>query len=287
MSNPWLRLYVELLDDPKVQRLPPALFKLWINLLCVAARCAGVLPATSDLAFMLRAAPDSLAGSVAELLAGGLLDETPDGLRPHNWDRRQYRSDNSTARVRQHRDKLRNVSRNVSVKRHETVTETPSEAEQSRAESEAKPLSNPLLKECLAAIGRESSTMPPAMANTAAIEVWLAGGCDLVLDVLPALRAKGTTLGGGRARTWQWFERAVFERREKRQRTTPTGDPVYLRASDPARAAVAARHPDLKRPLPHRGQIEDGNYVDRAWLDAAASAGVLAPLVGDVAQVGG
>ena len=32
----WLRLYDDVLDDPEVQRLPPDLFKHWVNLLCLA-----------------------------------------------------------------------------------------------------------------------------------------------------------------------------------------------------------------------------------------------------------
>ena len=54
----WFRAYNEALDDPKVQRLPGELFKTWFNLLCVASRCGGSLPALGDLAFMLRLGED-------------------------------------------------------------------------------------------------------------------------------------------------------------------------------------------------------------------------------------
>ena len=40
----WFRFYNEALDDPKVQKLPPALFKSWVNLLCLTARHDGTLP---------------------------------------------------------------------------------------------------------------------------------------------------------------------------------------------------------------------------------------------------
>jgi hypothetical protein len=221
MSNPWLRLYVELLDDPKVQRLPGPLFKLWINLLCIAARCRGALPPVADLAFMLRTDGASLEVDLSALTEVGLLDQSPEGLRPHNWERRQYRSDNSTDRVKRHRNKERNVSGNVSspvsVKQDETVTVTPSE--QSRTDTEASRLADDrILEACLAAIGRDRSTMPPAMASSATIDGWLASGCDLERHVLPALRTKGATIAGKRARSWQWFDKAVQEARSNATR---------------------------------------------------------------------
>src|SRR5260370_12837105 len=51
---PWLRLYVSVLNCPKVQRLPAPLFKHWINLLCVARSQDGILPGIADIAFALR-----------------------------------------------------------------------------------------------------------------------------------------------------------------------------------------------------------------------------------------
>jgi hypothetical protein len=38
------------------------------------------------------------------------IDQTERGLEPHNWRRRQYKSDNSTPRVQKHRSAERNVS---------------------------------------------------------------------------------------------------------------------------------------------------------------------------------
>ena len=132
MSNPWLRLYVEILDDPKVQRLDPPLFKLWINLLCAAGRCSGLLPPLADLAFMLRRDESALSADVDALVAAALFDRSPEGLRPHNWEGRQYRSDSSTERVKRHRNKQRNVSGNVSGNGDATKAETAPEQNRER-----------------------------------------------------------------------------------------------------------------------------------------------------------
>jgi hypothetical protein len=66
------------------------------------------------------------------LVSAGLLDVTSVGLEPHNWRSRQYKSDVSTARVKQYRERHRNVSPNV--------TETP--PEQSRTETEQNPVAS-------------------------------------------------------------------------------------------------------------------------------------------------
>lgn len=104
----WFRFYDCALDDPKVQKLPCELFKIWVNLLCVASRNDGILPALDDLSFMLRQSSDSLSDSLSELMRHGLIDESAQGLTPHNWSERQYQSDSSAERMRKHRAMKRN-----------------------------------------------------------------------------------------------------------------------------------------------------------------------------------
>ena len=100
---PWLRLYVSVLNCPKVQRLPAPLFKHWINLLCVARSQDGILPGIADIAFALRIDVAEAETVVARLVDACLIDRTESGFMPHNWRIRQYRSDSSTERVRRHR----------------------------------------------------------------------------------------------------------------------------------------------------------------------------------------
>jgi len=128
----WFRFYDEALNDPKVQSLPPALFKAWVNLLCIASKNDGRLPYIEDIAFGLRVKNEAAEKIVRKLTALELLDWVDDKscLEPHNWPERQFKSDNSTARVREHR-KLKRFS-NVSP----AVTETP--PEQNRTETERK-----------------------------------------------------------------------------------------------------------------------------------------------------
>lgn len=102
----WFRFYGEALDDPKVQRLPGDLFKTWVNLLCLANRTDrdGALPSPEDCAFALRLDLATFTAHVGELIERGLIDAAGDDLAPHNWEGRQKRSDNVTARVQRHRE---------------------------------------------------------------------------------------------------------------------------------------------------------------------------------------
>jgi hypothetical protein len=130
----WWRAYDEALNDPKVQRLPPHLFKTWFNLLCVASKYDGVLPPIHELAYLLRRRAEDVSRDVAALCARCLFDATERGVQPHNWDTRQYKSDLSTQRVSKHRKRFGNVSGNVSETANETPpeTETETETEQNR-----------------------------------------------------------------------------------------------------------------------------------------------------------
>lgn len=129
----WFRMYDEVLDDPKVQRLTPTQFRTWVNLLCLSKRGNGVLPSNLDVAFALRISESKAVEVVAELIEAELFDVTESGVEPHKWGDRQYTSDVSTERVQRFRKRLETVS--------ETPGETPPEqnrnrAEQNRAERE-------------------------------------------------------------------------------------------------------------------------------------------------------
>ena len=106
MNNAWFRMYGDVINDPKVMRLPEAMRWHWVSVLCVASKNDGMLPSATDLAFQLRTTAQRVAAIVAELVAAGLVDKLEGGgFKPHNWDGRQYKSDNSTGRVQRYREK--------------------------------------------------------------------------------------------------------------------------------------------------------------------------------------
>lgn len=136
----WFRVYDTLIDNPKVMRLKPELFRALISLWCIAKRYGGALPHVHDIAFALRVNESKVAAWVDELKRAGLVDEASDGtILPHDWNEHQYESDSSTSRVKKHRLKQKEVvTGNADETLHEThQSRTEQKTEQSRAEVEA------------------------------------------------------------------------------------------------------------------------------------------------------
>lgn len=139
----WLRLYTEILNDPKVQRLPDSLFRAYINFLCIAKEYSndGALPPKKDIAFFLRCPEKSVEKFCDGLEKAELLERSEELFIIHGWNNRQYDSDNDpTANMRKRRqrerDKIQNVtddvtdmSRVTSRTCHENVTRTEKEIE--------------------------------------------------------------------------------------------------------------------------------------------------------------
>ncbi|KKL06520.1 hypothetical protein LCGC14_2595200 [marine sediment metagenome] len=124
----WFRVYSEVLHDPGVRRLPSGLFKDWVLLLCIAneGKPRGVLPPVADIAYHLNRSPARVESLLTDLQGRGLIDEVDGSLVPHNWDKRQFESDDVAARVRKHRN---GVTGNVTKPLHETPPETEAETE--------------------------------------------------------------------------------------------------------------------------------------------------------------
>jgi hypothetical protein len=130
-------MYDDVLDDPKVQRLPADLFKAWVNLLCLASKNGGILPEIQDVAFALRMGEPEAERHINDLVGRGLIDRADGVVSPHNWNARQFKSDvDPTAADRQRAKRERDKGKPVTddVTRDMTVTSHP--PEQSRADTE-------------------------------------------------------------------------------------------------------------------------------------------------------
>lgn len=100
MANPWFRMYAEFATDAKVQSMSEAMQRRLTMLLCL--RCSDVTVTLSDeeLAFQLRITDEELAETKALFLRKGFIEES---WEISNWDKRQFVSDSSAARVAKHR----------------------------------------------------------------------------------------------------------------------------------------------------------------------------------------
>jgi len=118
----WFRFHADAMRNPKVGRLSDKEFRLWVELLSVAAENDGLIPCLSDLKHVLKRRLDHLSTGVERLISMGLIDALGGGYEPHNWSKFQYKSDVSTDRVKRHREK-----RNVSETPPDTDTDTDTE----------------------------------------------------------------------------------------------------------------------------------------------------------------
>ena len=119
----WFRFYDDAVNDPKIIKLSDDIFRAWVNLLCVASKHDGALPAVDDVSIILRVKASRAAAIIAELVSCGLLDKTEKGFAPHNWNGRQYKSDVSTERVKRFRNGQRNVSETPPDTEQKQITE--------------------------------------------------------------------------------------------------------------------------------------------------------------------
>lgn len=110
----WFRLYDETLNDPKILKLSDKSYRIWTQILCATSINGGKIPPFEDLAIMLRIKPEKLQPELEKLIAAELIDHDDLGMRPHNWDKRQYKSDvtdpTAATRMQRHRNKTRNAT---------------------------------------------------------------------------------------------------------------------------------------------------------------------------------
>lgn len=100
MSNPWFRMYSEFATDPKVQMLHEAMQRRLLMIMCMRCSNSLVTLQEQEIAFQLRITDSELAETKAVFIAKGFIDSA---WNVRNWEKRQFASDTSKARVAKHR----------------------------------------------------------------------------------------------------------------------------------------------------------------------------------------
>lgn len=114
----WIKLYVEMLDDPKVGLLPDSVKWRWVSVLLQAGELNedGYLPDVNDMAWRLHTNVETLQGEMRTLAGRGLVELREHGEGDERWfitafAKRQAAA-NSTERSRMSRHRNRQQSGN-------------------------------------------------------------------------------------------------------------------------------------------------------------------------------
>lgn len=105
-SKYWIKLYHEILDDPKMGQLPDNLWRRCIELFLMAGEHdrQGQLPGIKEIAWKLRLNTTELEAELNEIAARGIIEKTETGWLVVNFAKRQAAAD-STERSRQQRQR--------------------------------------------------------------------------------------------------------------------------------------------------------------------------------------
>jgi hypothetical protein len=106
MPDYWLKLYMEILDDPKMATLPDRLWRRIIEIFMVAKRLGkdGDLPDTPQIAWMLRMNSDDLQLDLQQILSLGIIKRIETGWHIVNFTKRQGPA-SAAERKRQQRER--------------------------------------------------------------------------------------------------------------------------------------------------------------------------------------
>lgn len=94
MAGYWIKLFIEILDDPKMAKLPDRLWRRVIELFLVAGHTGGMekngkIPDLLSLAWLLRLPTDELELDMKQLETTGIIQRTLDGWIVTNFTKRQ------------------------------------------------------------------------------------------------------------------------------------------------------------------------------------------------------
>ncbi len=111
----WIKLYTEILHDPKMGRLTDRQFRTCINLFALAGEldADGTLPPEADIAWKLRKTDTELRDDLNALAAVSIITDAGDGWHIRQWESRQAKAPsaapaNVRQRVTEHRQRARN-----------------------------------------------------------------------------------------------------------------------------------------------------------------------------------
>lgn len=210
----WFRLYAEFANDPKVQMMSEAAQRRLVMLFCFKCNDDVTLQ-DEQVAFQLRISAEEWAITKADFVRRGFIDKENNIV---NWERRQFKSDQSNERVKKFREKK---------KRDCNVTVTTPEAEQIQKQSRTDTTLSARATDAVppfTEIYDHGSAVFPALASraTTVIREWLKAGA-VPQDAIGEIdRAKAQ---GKEIKSWGYFTGGVMDAVSTRLNPLPCGKP--------------------------------------------------------------
>jgi len=135
----WFRMYSEFATDAKVQIMSEAMQRRLMMLFCLRCSNALVTLHETEIAFALRISNEDLAETKVLFIQQGFINEAWEIL---SWDKRQFISDSSAARVSKHRAIKKELEIQAEIPCNVTVTpQNRSDTEQIQNRTEKQKLS--------------------------------------------------------------------------------------------------------------------------------------------------
>jgi len=141
-SNYWIKLYHEILDDPKMGRLSDRLWRRTIEMFLLAGEMNedGLLPSLGDMAWRLRANEEELGGELEYLCTLGILSDGGEYRVVNFAERQAAMSSSERSRRKRQRDWRMSGDESATNRSEDTDTDIDTEVdieEETEAESVA------------------------------------------------------------------------------------------------------------------------------------------------------
>jgi len=134
----WVRFYIDILDDPKMAKLSDSSYRIFTYLLLLiqeSGQNGSVTLSENEIAWRLRLPLSHIKKAIFDLKEQKIISNDNNCLQFLNWNKRQYKSDDVSVRVKRYREKSETL--------HVTAPEqSRADTEQSRAENVTNGLFN-------------------------------------------------------------------------------------------------------------------------------------------------
>jgi hypothetical protein len=149
---PWLRLYTEIVDDPKIRDFTGDQFRDWIYVLCLARESSelGFINQTvKDMAWRLRRPMKKLQTNLELFADRGMIELTAEGVKVLHFAERQYdKPSDMPEATRDRKKKSRRCHADVTPESRDITEQNRTEQNRDRTETEQTPFTiDPTLEE--------------------------------------------------------------------------------------------------------------------------------------------